>query len=269
MSFFIGINIPFIYVVIAVYCDTFSGNYTVANPGRIAEPRSRRLTGPDEEPPNCLPSTENFWGQYHCWHRVQDKNNVHAGTLIPGTLPGDLGNGYVSLELIVLNSDSAARDVGVRVEGLTTIRLSLDFGIKLYLLLNVPKFAKNGGDDKGEVRQIQFPTSLLAITEVPCWGTVAATAEALTTAAVHKTDKYGRLQIALSTRGVRGYVSSSISLIVDIQSDEYGDWGFDGIVSAKISASTPTPESTSPSDDVARCPPVNYGHDIALYYGQG
>ncbi|KAF4748319.1 hypothetical protein FOZ62_019559 [Perkinsus olseni] len=204
MSFFIGINIPFIYVVIAVYGDTFSGNYTVANPGRIAEPRSRRLTNPDEELPNCLPSAKDFSGQYHCWHNVQDKTNVHAGTLIPGTLPGDLGSAYVSLELSVLNSGTPATDVGVRVEGFTTIRLSLDFVIKLYLLLNVPKFAQDGGKDVGETKQIQFPTSLLTIMDVPCWGTVAASVEKPTNAAVHKTDKYSRLQISLPTTGKKG-----------------------------------------------------------------
>ncbi|KAF4721233.1 hypothetical protein FOZ63_007889, partial [Perkinsus olseni] len=198
-----------------------------------------------------------------------DKTNVHAGTLIPGTLPGDLGSAYVSLELIVLNSGTPATDVGVRVEGITTIHLTLDFGIGLYLLLNVPKFSQDGGKGAGETKQIQFPTSLLTIVDVPCWGTVAASVEKLSNAAVHKTDKYSRLQISLSTTGKRGYLSSSISLFVDINRDEYGDWGFDGIVRAKISASTPTPKSKSPSDDVARCPPVKYDHDVLLYYGQG
>ncbi|KAF4651525.1 hypothetical protein FOZ61_010405 [Perkinsus olseni] len=260
MSFFIGINIPFIYVVIAVYGDTFSGNYTVANPGRIAEPRSRRLTGPDEEPPNCLPSAEDFWGQYHCWHNVQDKTNVHASSS--------------SLALYPVISGA---HVGVRVEGFTTIRLSLDFGIKLYLLLNVPKFAKVGGKDVGEIKQIEFPTSLFTIMDVPCWGTVAASVEKLTNAGVHKTDKYSRLQISLPTTGKKGDLSWSITLYVDIERDVYGDWGFDGIVSARISASTPTPKSKSPSDDVARratsgdarCPPITYNHDVSLYYGQG
>ncbi|KAF4730959.1 hypothetical protein FOZ63_003392, partial [Perkinsus olseni] len=136
------IDLALFHIVIAGYTDAFSGNDTVANPGQVTKLRSLRLPIAYEEPPNCLPPAENFQGKNYCWYRLEGDSQVNAGTLIPGTVAGALGIGYVTLELITVNSNPWARDVGVWAEGFTTLGLTLDFGIKLYLLFNVPRFFK-------------------------------------------------------------------------------------------------------------------------------
>ncbi|KAF4684215.1 hypothetical protein FOZ60_008131 [Perkinsus olseni] len=243
MSLLIGINIALLHVVIACYAHAFRRNDTVASPGQVPVLRSLRLPIAYEEPPNCLPPAESFQGKNYCWYRLEGDSQVHAGTLIPGTVAGALGIGYVTLELITVNSNPSARDVGVWAEGFTALHLSLDFGIELYLLFSVPRFAKVGGEDAGTAKQLKFPASLLTVVDVPCWGRVAATAEALGVAAVHKTDEFSRLQI---------------SLFVDIFSEEKGKWKYQAVVDAEISASVPAADSRSVGDGVHQCPPVDY-----------
>ncbi|KAF4709516.1 hypothetical protein FOZ63_025491 [Perkinsus olseni] len=269
MFFSIDINIALLHIVIASYTDAFSGNDTVANPRQVPVLRSLRLPVAYEEPPNCLPPAENFQGKNYCWYILQGDTQVHAGTLIPGNVPGGLGRGYVTLELIAVYSNPSARDVGVWAEGFTALHLNLEFGIELYLFFNVPRFAKVGGVDAGDVKQLKFPASLLTVVDVPCWGRVAATVVGLANAAVHKTDKYSRLQVYLKAVGERGYQSSTISLYVDIMSNADGDWRFEAIVGAQIRASNPEAKPQSLSDDVPQCPPVDYGHHDTILYDSG
>ncbi|KAF4672318.1 hypothetical protein FOL46_009146 [Perkinsus olseni] len=260
------IDLALFHIVIAGYTDAFSGNDTVANPGQVTELRSLRLPIAYEEPPNCLPPAENFQGKNYCWYRLEGDSQVNVGTLIPGTVAGALGIGYVTLELITVNSNPWARDVGVWAEGFTTLDLTLDFGIKLYLLFNVPRFFKIGGEDAGQAKQLNFPASLLTVVDIPCWGRVAATAEGLGVAAVHKTDQYSRLQVLLNTKADRGYQHSKISLTVDIFNNGKGKWKFQAVVDAEISASVPAADSESLGNGLSQCSPVDYSsHGITLY----
>ncbi|KAF4711245.1 hypothetical protein FOZ63_020918, partial [Perkinsus olseni] len=187
-SFMIGVIIAVIHSVVLVHADTFWANGNAVSSAQSPPLRSLRLPVVAEEPPNCLPSANQYHGKNYCWFILEDepRTQVHSGMFIRSNTSH---TGWdATLELIVLVPDSLPTDVGIWAEGYTFLKLLLPMGITVDLTFYVPRIGAVGGKDVDkDEKEIEFNVELSTTVNVPYMGTVTAKGEDSAVASIHTT----------------------------------------------------------------------------------
>ncbi|EER17389.1 hypothetical protein Pmar_PMAR022339 [Perkinsus marinus ATCC 50983] len=185
-------------------------------------------------PSQCSSPGDPLNGKY-CWFIINDTNQVTGSASIGSNFSST--DSFAQLQFAVHLRDETPVDVGVRVEGNSSMLFDLPLGIKIETHFSIPKYQDTGGEDGVGGKKITFPTQLRTRVKVP-WKKKKVEGHAVDRGIAFVNTTGGTYhylvtepRVTVKTKSVNSSISYHLAIATNVLSKR---WTYDAYVDYKI-----------------------------------